>query len=72
MYTVIVASNTVVRVQKANTIMGREYPDREVLASSGTFGQKAWACVSQERAEARFLEALSISCIDSDESDTPK
>ncbi len=48
----------IVRVRPAETIMKRDYPEREVLAGNEDFGSLAWACISEDRAEHRFREAL--------------
>jgi hypothetical protein len=49
-----------VRVRGPDTIKGREYPVREVLAGNEDFGTWGWACVSQERADGRFAGALAF------------
>lgn len=46
-----------VTVRKAEMTFGKPYPEREVLAGNEKFGELAWACTSQERADARFAEA---------------
>lgn len=48
----------IVKVAKASTIMGRSYPDREILAGSEEFGKRAWCSPSRERAEDLFLACL--------------
>lgn len=48
----------VIKEEKARQIFGKEYPEREALASSSEFGQRGWACVCQERADGRFADAL--------------
>jgi len=48
----------VVRVRPAETIVGRTYPEREVLAGNEDFGTYAWACTTQERANGRFVDIL--------------
>ena len=39
---------------------GKHYPEREILAGNEDFGEFGWACVTQERADSRFAEALTI------------
>jgi hypothetical protein len=48
-----------VRVAKAKTIFGKEYPEREILAGNEDFGTYGWACSSPERAQVRF-EAINL------------
>jgi hypothetical protein len=48
----------VVKVEKAGRIFAKEYPERETLSGSAEFGQRGWACTSQERADGRFADAL--------------
>ena len=48
----------VIKFEKAKQIFGKEYPEREALASNSEFGQRGWACVSQEWADGRFADAL--------------
>jgi len=47
-----------VKVEKARKIFDKEYPEREALAGTAEFGQRAWACTSQERADGRFADIL--------------
>lgn len=47
-----------VKLEKARQIFGKEYPEREALASSSEFGRFGWACTSQERADGRFADVL--------------
>ena len=47
-----------VRVEKPRTIFGKDYPEREVLASNEDFGTHGWACVTLESAEMRFDNIL--------------
>jgi hypothetical protein len=47
-----------VRVAKAGKVYGKDYPEREVLAGNEDFGIHAWACVNEERAQARFDNIL--------------
>ncbi len=49
-----------IRVEKARKIFGKDYPEREALAGTAEFGQRGWACVSQERADGRFATALHL------------
>jgi len=53
-----------VKVEKARQIFGKDYPEREALASSSEFGRFGWACISQERADGRFADALQGRIID--------
>ncbi len=48
----------IVRVRPAERIVKKDYPEREVLAGDEEFGTRAWACISEDRAERRFREAL--------------
>lgn len=48
----------IVTIEPAGKIFGKLYPEREALASSSEFGTKGWSCVSQERADGRFADAL--------------
>lgn len=47
-------------VEPAREIFGKPYPKRETLASNEEFGNRAWACSTQERADFRFQHALSL------------
>jgi len=47
-----------VRVRKAEHKFGKDYPEREVLAGNEDFGTYGWACVSQDRADGRFVDIL--------------
>jgi hypothetical protein len=47
-----------VRVRPAELAFGKELPEREVLSSNEDFGRHAWACVTRDRAEARFADLL--------------
>ena len=47
-----------VRVAKARQVFGKDYPEREILAGNEDFGTYAWACVNEERAQARFDNIL--------------
>ncbi len=47
-----------VRVSGPDTIKGKVYPIREILAGNEDFGTFGWACTSQERAGGRFAAAL--------------
>ena len=49
-----------VRIRKAETMFGKEVPEREVLAGNEDFGKYAWACVSQGRADGRFADVLAL------------
>lgn len=49
-----------VRVSKAREIMGKPYPEREILAGNEDFGAYGWACVDRPRAETRFANALGL------------
>lgn len=55
-----------VRVRGPDTIKGRQYPVREVLAGNEDFGAFGWACVSQERADGRFAAALVLGEVKAD------
>jgi hypothetical protein len=50
-----------VRTRKAEHAFGKDYPEREVLASNEDFGIHAWACVNIERAEFRFANIVAES-----------
>jgi hypothetical protein len=52
-----------IRVSPAESIRGRAYPEREILAGNEAFGEFGWACVSQERADSRFSEAIAANAI---------
>jgi hypothetical protein len=43
-----------IRVAPAESIRGRPYPEREVLAGNEAFGTDGWACVTQARADSRY------------------
>ena len=45
-----------VRVRGTRTVFGKEIPEHETLASNEEFGQRAYACVSRERADMRFAD----------------
>lgn len=47
-----------VRVAKAKQVFSKDYPEREILAGDEEFGRYAWACVTRDRAEARFADVL--------------
>ena len=49
-----------IQVRPAERAFGRDYPEREVLASNEEFGSFAWACNSQERADLRFRNATAL------------
>jgi hypothetical protein len=53
-----------VRVSPAESIRGRPYPEREVLAGNEAFGEHGWACISQDRADARFNAVLAGNALD--------
>ncbi len=48
----------VVRIEKAGEVFGKQYPEREKLASAGEFGKWGWACASVEMADSRYRDAL--------------
>ncbi len=52
-----------IRVSPPKEMFGRAYPEREVLAGNEAFGEFGWACTSQDRADARFSEALAADAI---------
>jgi len=47
-----------VRARPPERIMGRDYPEREVLAGNEDFGSYGWACVSADRSERHYHEIL--------------
>lgn len=49
-----------VKVAPAREMFGKEYPEREVLAGNEEFGRRAWACVTQDNADARFAAAGTV------------
>jgi hypothetical protein len=49
-----------IRIEQPRIIMGKPYPEREVLCGNEKFGTDGWACVTQERADGRFREALAL------------
>ena len=53
-----------VRIAPAESIRGKPYPEREVLAGNEAFGEYGWACVSQERADIRFNAVLDGNALD--------
>ena len=55
-----------IKFEKARQIFGKEYPEREALAGTSEFGQSGWACISQERADGRFADALMLKVDDID------
>ena len=48
----------VVRVAAGREKFGKFYDEHEKLPSQSEFGVYAWACVTQERADARMNEAI--------------
>jgi len=53
-----------VKVAPAESIRGRPYPEREVLAGNEAFGTDGWACVSQDRADTRFNAVVAGRALD--------
>ena len=49
-----------VQVRPAEKAFGKDYPERELLASNEQFGSLGWACNSQERADLRFQNAIAL------------
>ena len=47
-----------VRVEPAQEVFGKAYPEREALAGNAAFGTYGWACSSLDRAECRFKDAI--------------
>ena len=47
-----------VRIRRAEHKFGKDYPEREILAGNEDFGQYAWSCISQDRADGRFADIL--------------